>query len=927
MKVKNLSRALAPVLLAIAAASLVACSGDSPEKLLGSAKELLAKDDHKAAVIQIKNVLQENVSNAEARFLLGKALLAGGDPGGATLEFRKALDLRHPEAAVVPELARAMFIEGQYQKLTEQFGQTSLSDPLADADLKSTLALTYGSMGRRDQAQTAVAAALKAMPDYGPAKVFEARLQADTGDLDGALSAIEKQIVSTPQDHDAWQLKGDLLNYGKRDVEGAMAAYRQAIAVKPNFVPAHSALITLSLGRQDLPAAREQVAALQKVLPNHPQTAYFAGNVALLAKEYDKAREIAQALLRVAPDNPRILQLAGAVEFEKRSFIQAEAYLGKALQKAPEQEVSRRLLTLTHLQMSQPAKALATLQPMLDKPNPSSTVYSLAAQAHLQAGDLSDAEAAFAKASQLNPDDKRAKTALAVSKVLRGNSDAGLADLQSLAASDTATTADLPLIGALVRKKDYAGALKAIDALEKKLPGKPVAANLRARVQMQQGDKEAARKSFEQALKLEPSFYPATSALAQLAMLDGKPDEAKRLLDEAIKIDPRNMQALLASARLRANAGAPREEIVGVFAAAIQQNATDPAPRLALINYQLANKDFKASLELAQSATAALPNNTDILEALGRAQAASGDSNQALATFNKLAQLMPQSPMPYLRLADVQWAAKNREGAMQSLKRALSIAPDNLQAQRATVDAHLADNRTAEASGVAREIQKQRPTQDVGFLIEGGIEASQKRWDKALAVYNTGLKAAPDSTELATRVHVALTAGKQEAAANKHAADWLKAHPADAEFQFYLGDFALASRNLAQAEMRYREVLKLRPENALALNNVAWLMATARKPGSVVMAEKANALLPNRPVIMDTLALALAAEGQTAKGVEVMKKALALESANPQLRLNLAKLLIQAGDKAGAKTELARLTELGTKFPRQGEVAELMKTL
>lgn len=924
---KNLPRAFAPALLALAAATLVACGGDSPEKLLGSAKELLAKDDAKAAVIQIKNVLQADASNAEARFLLGKALLASGDAPAASLELRKALDLRHPEAAVVPELARAMFIEGQYQKLTEQFGQTSLSDPLADADLKSTLAMTYGSMGRRDQAQTAVAAALKAMPDYGPAKVFEARLQADTGDLDGALAAVDKQIARTPQDHDAWQLKGDLLNYGKRDVDKAIEAYKQAIAVKPNFVPAHSALITLLLGKQDLKGAREQVLALQKVLPNHPQTAYFAGNVALLAKEYDKAREVAQSLLRVAPDNPRILQLAGAVEFEKKSFLQAEAYLAKALQKAPEQDISRRMLTLTYLQMSQPAKALATLQPLLDRPNPPAAVYSLAAQAHLQAGDINDAEAAFAKASQLNPDDKRAKTALAISKLLKGNNDAGMAELQTLAAADDSTTADLPLIGALVRKKDYAGAMKAIDTLEKKLPGKPIAANLRARVLMQQGKKDEAKVAFEQALKADPSFYPATSALAQLALIDGKPDEAKRLLDEAMKADPRNMQALLASARLKAGTGAPREEIIKVFTDAIQQNGSDPAPRLALINYQLANKDFKAALELGQAATAALPNNTDILEALGRAQAASGDTNQALATFNKLAQLLPQSPLPYLRLADVQWASKNREGAMQSLKRALAIAPDNLQAQRAVIDAYLADNKSAEAIAVAKDIQKQRPTQDVGFLLEGGIEASLKRWDNALAVYNAGLKAAPNSTELATRVHVALTAAKQEAAADKHAAEWLKNHPRDAEFQYYLGDFALAARNLPQAELRYREVLKLQPENALALNNVAWLMATAKKPGSVALAEKANALLPNRPVIMDTLALALAAEGQATKGVEVMKKAMALENTNPQLRFNLAKLLIQAGDKAGAKTELTTLSQLGTKFPRQGEVTELLKTL
>ena len=101
-------------------------------------------------------------------------------------------------------------------------------------------------------------------------------------------------------------------------------------------------------------------------------------------------RELRRLVARPAlrPDNPRVLQLAGAVEFEKRSYLLAETHLARALQKAPEQETSRRLLALTYLQLSQPAKTLATLQPLLDKPDPGAAVYTMAAQAHLQAGDL-----------------------------------------------------------------------------------------------------------------------------------------------------------------------------------------------------------------------------------------------------------------------------------------------------------------------------------------------------------------------------------------------------------------------------------------------------------------------------------------------------------------------------------------------------------
>jgi Flp pilus assembly protein TadD len=236
-------------------------------------------------------------------------------------------------------------------------------------------------------------------------------------------------------------------------------------------------------------------------------------------------------------------------------------------------------------------------------------------------------------------------------------------------------------------------------------------------------------------------------------------------------------------------------------------------------------------------------------------------------------------------------------------------------------------DKTADALSVARQVRQQRTKQDVGYLLEGGIQASKRQWPQAITAYRDGLRAVPTSTELATRLHIALNADKQGAEAQRLEANWLRQNPGDAAFRFFLGDLALGSKDLVAAESQYREVLKLQPENALALNNVAWLMATAKKPGAVAMAEKAVALLPDRPVIMDTLALALAAEGQKDKAVDIMRQAVRLEEKNPQLRFNLAKLLVDAGDKAAAKTELETLAKLGEKFPRHGEVTAMLKAL
>jgi len=95
----------------------------------------------------------------------------------------------------------------------------------------------------------------------------------------------------------------------------------------------------------------------------------------------------------------------------------------------------------------------------------------------------------------------------------------------------------------------------------------------------------------------------------------------------------------------------------------------------------------------------------------------------------------------------------------------------------------------------------------------------------------------------------------------------------------------------------------------------------------VPFAEKALQLMPEQPAVMDTLASALAAEGQLPQAIDWQRKALAKASNNASYRLRLAKLLIKGGDKAGARTELNTLAALGDKFADHAEVGTLLKDL
>ena len=163
--------------------------------------------------------------------------------------------------------------------------------------------------------------------------------------------------------------------------------------------------------------------------------------------------------------------------------------------------------------------------------------------------------------------------------------------------------------------------------------------------------------------------------------------------------------------------------------------------------------------------------------------------------------------------------------------------------------------------------------------------------------------------------------------ADRFAAEWEKSFPRDAAFQTHLGATAIGSKDLVAAEARYRKVTALRPDDPLALNNLAWVLVAQGKPGALLLAQRAVELQPASAAMMDTLALALAADNQLPKAIEWQRKAVAKAPEAPNFRLGLARLLVKAGDKPGARAELDTLAKLGGKFAGQAEVATLLKAL
>ncbi|MGA8056335.1 MAG: XrtA/PEP-CTERM system TPR-repeat protein PrsT [Burkholderiales bacterium] len=909
----------------VAAALAVGCGEEKPAALVASAKDYIAKNDYKASTIQLKNALQKEPQNAEARYLLGVSLEQTGDYASAEKEFRRALEYKYSPEAVYPELAKVLGRQGEFKKIVSELGTATVSDPSGQAALKTALADAYLGLGQPKEARAAYGAALKAKSDYPRARIGEARLTAIDRDLAGAMKITDEVLAQSPGLPEALALKADLL-LADRKPEEATKVLRELVKAEPLNGQARMALVSLLIDSKKYDEAAAEIAEMKKAAPQDPRASYLEAMLAFRKNEPEKARDAVQEVLKVAPDHLPSQLLAGAVDFQLGRFVTAEDHLRKVLARAPQSLYARNLLVATLLRTGQAAKAEDALEPALAAAPNDPGVLRLAGELAFATGDTAKAVQYFDRAAAADKDNAGLRTRLGQMRLATGDVERAMKDFETASELDpTQGQADLALVATHMRKREFDKALAATATLEKKQPKSPVPANLRGVILAAKGDVKGARENFEKALALQGNFLPAARNLARLDLAEKQPDAAKKRMETILATEPGNEGAILSLAEIQQATGATPQEVVATLERGIKANPNSAVARLGLVNYYARTKDNKSALAAAQAAAAALPDNPQVLEVLGVMQQANGAQADAIATFNKLVTVQPQSLQGFMRLAGAQFGAKDYDGSIKSLRQALSLRPDYADAQRQIVAVQLAAGKAEDALAEARAVQKAKPKEALGFALEGDVLASQKKFAEAVIVYREAMRLQP-AAPYVIRLHGLTEAAGKGAEGEAIAAKWIKDNPKDAVVRHYLADRELKQKDYRDAARLYKEVLAVQPNNAVVLNNLAWALNETKDPSALSVAEKALSLAPTSPVVADTLGWILLSRGETKRGVELLKKAAAVAPNAAEIRLHYAQGLIKTGDKDGARKELEAIEALGD-TPVKAEAQSLLKSL
>jgi cellulose synthase operon protein C len=911
----------------VASVMLAGCWGQSALELVQSGKARMQKQEYKAASIEFKNALQKDASLVEARFLLGKALLESGDFQGAWVELSKAREAGYNDDELVPLMAATLILRGEVNKFIAEYADVRLADPKRQSELKAALATAYGIKGKYVQARAAADAALQADPSNIVAQLALARLLFVGGDKTGALEQIEKTMKAHPEDARPWVSKAEFLESTGVDTAQIMQAYREALKRKNDDLQAHIGVVRLLLAQRDFDGVDKQLAEVSKLQPDNPLIMYYSASVAFERHDLKKAFELSQQLLKVAPQNPGFLFQAGMIEYERGGYLQAVAHLGKALPNSPNPVPVRVLMARAQLRAGDARKALSFVLPALeDDKQTNAELYSVAADAYLQIGDGEAAKRMYAMAVKLNPGNTKDRTALAVAELMGGQTDQAMEELKAVAAKDSGIQAEAAMAMSLLRRNRLDEAASVIDAMDKKLPGKPAAPLLRGRIEQLRGHREKAREQYEEAQRRMPSYMAAATVLAAMDYEDGKPAAAVTRFEKVVAADPQSIDGSISLISARARAGARPEEIRSQLEAAIKRFPDHELPRLALVAHLMEVGENKLAAQAANEAASRFTDSPKAWEAVGLAELAVGNLNQASQAFTKMLALRPNSVDAMMRMVDLQDARKDVPAAISQLRKVLAVKPDHLPAQMRLITALARNGKMDEALAIAKSVQTQLPNEPQGWSFEGDVQAAKRNWPAAVAAFRTSLAKRP-LEETIIKLYLALASAGSQAEADKLVADWMAENPESPALDYLLGDQAMARGDFERSEKHFRKVVAARPGNAVALNNLAWLLHRAGKPGAQEMVEKALSLAPNSPALNDTAAEIQASAGHVDKALALQRRAVQLDPDQPLHRLHLAEYLIKNNLKAEAKIELQKLVDLGKSFPRSADAQKLLETL
>ena len=202
-----------------------------------------------------------------------------------------------------------------------------------------------------------------------------------------------------------------------------------------------------------------------------------------------------------------------------------------------------------------------------------------------------------------------------------------------------------------------------------------------------------------------------------------------------------------------------------------------------------------------------------------------------------------------------------------------------------------------------------------------GVLAQQGRVKEAIEVCASAASDDPSARPVATLVTAVLSgprSAKEYAAVETFVAAAAARRPDDPEIPFNMANLLTAQGRVDDAVRLYREVVRMRPKDAPALNNLATLLAERdeTRAEGLELVGRAIAVRGPHPALVETRAMILLQQGKAEQAIPMLEELVAMPDCDARRRIHLAAAYVRSGDlhKADATLAAASQEELASQI-------------
>ncbi|EAQ98970.1 tetratricopeptide repeat protein [Congregibacter litoralis] len=331
-------------------------------------------------------------------------------------------------------------------------------------------------------------------------------------------------------------------------------------------------------------------------------------------------------------------------------------------------------------------------------------------------------------------------------------------------------------------------------------------------------------------------------------------------------LKPYQRQALILEAKLNLAEGI--DEPLARMEEALDVDPTRTELRLQYARL-LASQDMAAAREQFEILSAEAPHNADLLFSLALISHELEDNEAAKGYLQQIIALNQRRDEAYLFLGQIARSEDDLDEAIQLFQQ----VGDGAELMKATISIaqiQVAEGREQElADYMDRLRQSYPPRKEQLYALEANIYSETDHDEKGLELLNRAIDEFPESDNL----RYARSVAHEKAG------------------------------NIAAAETDLRDIIERDPDNATALNALGYTLAnsTDRYDEARVLIEKALALSPNEPSILDSMGWVLYHHGDLENAKEYLTRAYAAFP-DPEVAAHLGEVLWAIGNTTGAMT-------------------------